>query len=267
MVLENGVRLSLLEWLKFGMISNAYDAVRNQKFYFLAGERDGSEIWDTGAQKIVGPESDDIVLLQRGQIARASVDGELSSDEGETRIPKLEELSSDLLAFFHDRLKVHLKDEGIRHDIIDAALAKPPADDLFLVVARARALAAFLATPDGENLVQGYRRAANILHQAEAADGVEYRYGADVKFAETDEERALFAALATAEAAIKPALKSEDFAAAMTQMARLRAPIDAFFDAVQVNADNQILRRNRLNLLHRIVETCGAVADLSRIEG
>ncbi|MDG3042307.1 glycine--tRNA ligase subunit beta [Roseicyclus marinus] len=175
--------------------------------------------------------------------------------------------SDDLLAFFHDRLKVHLRDEGIRHDIIDAALAKPPADDLFLVVARARALAAFLATPDGENLVQGYRRAANILTQAEEKDGVEYRYGADPKFAETDEERALFDALATAQAAIKPALEAEDFAAAMTHMASLRAPIDAFFTAVQVNADNQVVRRNRLNLLYRIVDTCGAVADLSRIEG
>ncbi|MDA0924047.1 MAG: glycine--tRNA ligase subunit beta [Proteobacteria bacterium] len=172
-----------------------------------------------------------------------------------------------LEAFFHDRLKVHLRDEGIRHDIIDAALARPPADDLFLVVARARALAGFLATPDGENLVQGFRRAANILHQAESADGVEYRYGADVKFAETLEEKSLFAALATAEAAIKPALAAEDFAAAMTQMASLRAPIDAFFEAVQVNAENQIVRRNRLNLLHRIVETCGAVADLSKLEG
>ncbi|WP_439138240.1 glycine--tRNA ligase subunit beta [Roseicyclus sp.] len=175
--------------------------------------------------------------------------------------------ATSLEAFFHDRLKVHLKDEGIRHDIIDAALAKPPADDLFLVVARARALAAFLATPDGENLVQGYRRAANILHQAESADGVEYRYGADVKFAETAEEKALFSALATVEAAIKPALGAEDFAGAMTQMAALRAPIDAFFEAVQVNAENQIVRRNRLNLLHRIVETCGAVADLSKLEG
>ena len=175
--------------------------------------------------------------------------------------------AASLAAFFHDRLKVHLRDEGIRHDVIDAALARPPADDLFLVVARARALAAFLATPDGENLVQGFRRAANILHQAEAADGVEYRYGADPKFAETAQERALFDALATAEAAIRPALRSENFAAAMTRMAALRAPIDAFFDAVQVNAENQILRRNRLNLLHRIVETCGAVADLSKLEG
>lgn len=177
------------------------------------------------------------------------------------------DLSTDLMAFFHDRLKVHLRGEGVRHDVIDAALSKPPVDDLALVVARARALSAFLATPDGENLVQGYRRAANILTQAEEKDGVEYRFGADPKFAETGEERALFAALAEAEAAIAPALAAEDFAGAMMQMARLRAPIDAFFEAVQVNADNQVVRRNRLNLLHTIVETCSAVADLSRLEG
>jgi glycyl-tRNA synthetase beta chain len=195
---------------------------------------------------------------------------ERGEDPGETlrsvgdRIP---DLSAELLAFFHDRLKVHLRGEGVRHDVIDAALAKPPADDLALVVARARALQAFLDTEEGENLVQGYRRAANILTQAEAADGVEYRFGADPKFAETEAEKTLFSALSEAEAAIKPALAAEDFAAAMTRMAHLRAPIDAFFEAVQVNADNQILRRNRLNLLHRIVETCGAVADLSRLEG
>ena len=177
------------------------------------------------------------------------------------------DLSTDLLAFFHDRLKVHLRAEDISHDVIDAALSKPPADDLALVVARARALQAFLKTPDGENLVQGYRRAANILAQAEEKDGVEYRYGADVKFAETDEERALFTALDAARTAIAPALQAEDFAAAMTRMATLRAPIDAFFEAVQVNADNQVVRRNRLNLLHQIVETCGQVADLSKLDG
>jgi glycyl-tRNA synthetase beta chain len=177
------------------------------------------------------------------------------------------DLSTDLLAFFHDRLKVHLRGEGVSHDVIDAALSKDPVDDLALVVARARALQAFLGTPEGENLVQGYRRAANILTQAEEADGVEYRFGADVKFAETDEERALFAALDTASKAIVPALAAEDFAAAMGHMAALRAPIDAFFEAVQVNAENQIVRRNRLNLLHQIVETCGQVADLGRLEG
>jgi glycyl-tRNA synthetase beta chain len=177
------------------------------------------------------------------------------------------DLSTDLLAFFHDRLKVHLRAEDITHDVIDAALSKPPVDDLALVVARARALQAFRGTPDGENLVLGYRRAANILTQAEDNDGVEYRFGADPKFAETDEERALFAALDTATAAIGPALQQEDFGAAMSHMAALRAPIDAFFEAVQVNADNQIVRRNRLNLLHQIVETCGQVADLGKLAG
>jgi glycyl-tRNA synthetase beta chain len=177
------------------------------------------------------------------------------------------DLSTDLLAFFHDRLKVHLRAEDITHDVIDAALSKLPVDDLALVVYRARALQAFLATPDGENLVQGFRRAANILTQAEEKDGVEYRFGADPKFAETDEERALFKALDTATANIAPALEAEDFGAAMSHMAALRAPIDAFFEACQVNSENQVVRRNRLNLLHQIVETCGQVADLTKLSG
>ncbi len=178
-----------------------------------------------------------------------------------------EAAARDLLSFFHDRLKVHLRDEGIRHDVIDACLSMAGNDDLALVVARARAVQAVLSTDDGENLIQGYRRANNILTQAEAKDGVEYRFGADMKFAETNEERALFAALAAAREAANPALASEDFATAMAALAALRGPIDAFFEKVQVNADSEIVRRNRLNLLHEIVETCGKVADLSRIEG
>jgi len=178
-----------------------------------------------------------------------------------------ESRTNDLLSFFHDRLKVFLKDQGIRHDVIDACLAMPGNDDLTLLVKRAEALAAFLKTEDGPNLLQGYKRANTILSQAEAKDGVEYSFGADVKFAETDEERALFTALDQAEAAITPAMTSEDFPAAMAAMAKLRAPIDAFFTAVQVNSDNQIVRRNRLNLLHRIRATCSGVADLTKIEG
>ncbi len=176
-------------------------------------------------------------------------------------------VARSLLAFLHDRLKVHLRDEGIRHDVIDACLAMPGNDDLTLLVHRARALSAFLKTDDGTNLLQGFRRANNILTQAEAKDGVEYSYGADPKFSETAAERALFAALDAAEAAIAPAMAAEDFAAAMASLADLRAPIDAFFEAVQVNADNAVLRRNRLNLLHRIRAACAPVADLSRIEG
>ena len=173
----------------------------------------------------------------------------------------------DLLAFIHDRLKVYLREQGIRHDVIDACLAMPGNDDLTLLVKRAEAVAAFLKTEDGANLLQGTKRAANILAAEEKKDGVEYSFGADVKFAEGPEEKALFAALDAAEAEIGPALAAEDFAAALTATARLRAPIDAFFTAVQVNSDNQIIRRNRLNLLNRIREIAGRVADLGRIEG
>ncbi|MGY6634974.1 MAG: glycine--tRNA ligase subunit beta [Alkalilacustris sp.] len=176
-------------------------------------------------------------------------------------------LTRDLLAFLHDRLKVYLREQGIRHDVIDACLAMPNNDDLTLLVARAEALQGMLSTEDGENLVQGFRRANNILTQAEERDGVEYSFGADPKLAEGPEERALFAALDAADAAIAPAMEAEDFTAAMRAMAGLRPPIDAFFEAVQINTDNQIVRRNRLNLLHRIRATCLSVADLTRLEG
>ena len=175
--------------------------------------------------------------------------------------------AADLLSFFHDRLKVFLRDEGIRHDVIDACLAMDGSDDIALLVKRARALQDMMGTEDGTNLLQGYKRASNILSQAEDKDGVEYSFGADVKFAEGDAEKALFAALDTAEAAIAPAMKAEDFAAAMSAMASLRGPIDGFFEAVQVNSENEIIRRNRLNLLSRIRTICTSVADLSRVEG
>ncbi|WP_341222880.1 glycine--tRNA ligase subunit beta [Loktanella salsilacus] len=175
--------------------------------------------------------------------------------------------SPSLLAFFHDRLKVYLKDLNIRHDVIDACIAMPGSDDLTLLVKRAKALQATLETDDGENLIQGFKRANNILTQAEEKDGVEYSYGADIKFAEDPAEKALFTALDTAEALIAPAMEAEDFGAAMAAMATLRGPIDQFFTDVQVNAESQILRRNRLNMLSRIRQICLSVADLTKIEG
>ncbi|MFB9224951.1 glycine--tRNA ligase subunit beta [Paracoccus cavernae] len=175
--------------------------------------------------------------------------------------------TADLLTFFHDRLKVFLKDQGIRHDIIDAAIAMEGNDDLVLLVNRATALSDFMKTEDGPNLLQGIKRASNILAQAEAKDGVEYSFGADPKFAETDQERALFAALSTAEPAIKAAVKAEDFPAAMAAIAGLRAPIDAFFEAVQINTENQTVRRNRLNLLSQIRAAGALIADFGKIEG
>ncbi|MCC5959820.1 MAG: glycine--tRNA ligase subunit beta [Rhodobacteraceae bacterium] len=197
--------------------------------------------------------------------------------------------ADDLLAFFHDRLKVHLREQGIRHDVIDACLAMPNNDYLTLLVKRAEALNSVLRTDDGSNLIQGFKRAnklwvdemkkagfnddpsflkaISVLDDAEAQDGVEYSFGPDPKFFEDDTEHALFNALDAADAVIAPAMEAEDFETAMQAMAALRAPIDAFFEAVQINADNQILRRNRLNLLHRIRATCLQVADLTRVEG
>ena len=182
----------------------------------------------------------------------------------DTKVP---DISANLLSFFHDRLKVFLRDQGIRHDVIDACIAMDGNDDLTLLAKRARALEDFLKTEDGTNLLQGFKRANNILSQAEEKDGVEYSYGADRKFAEDATETALFDALEAGGAAISPAIEAEDFAAAMRGMAALRAPIDAFFDAVQVNADSEVVRRNRLNLLSQIRQVCGQVADLTKIEG
>ncbi|UWR49750.1 glycine--tRNA ligase subunit beta [Phaeobacter inhibens] len=182
-------------------------------------------------------------------------------------LPSCQTVANDLLSFFHDRLKVFLRDQGIRHDVIDACIAMDGNDDLTLLVKRARALEDFMASDDGPNLLQGFKRANNILAQAEEKDGVEYAYGADKKFAEDDSEVALFDALAQSEGVISSAIEAEDFAAAMGSMAALRAPVDAFFKAVQVNSDNEVVRRNRLNLLSQIRKVCGQVADLTRIEG
>ena len=176
-------------------------------------------------------------------------------------------ITDDLVVFVHDRLKVFLRDRGVRHDVIDACIAMHGNDDITLLVKRAEALGAVLTTEDGVNLVQGFKRANNIVTQAEEKDGVEYSYGADVKFAETDVERAVFTALETAEPKIQAALDAEDFETAMTAMATLRAPVDAFFDAVQINAENDIIRRNRLNLLNQMRAICSKVADLTKVEG
>ena len=177
------------------------------------------------------------------------------------------DLSTDLLAFFHDRLKVYLRDQGLRYDVIDACLTLDGGDDLSLIVARAKALNDILKTEDGENLVQGFKRANNILTQAEERDGVEYSFGADPKFAEVTEEKDLFAALDTAEAKIAKANEAEDFVGAMAAMAAMRPAVDAFFEAVQVNTENEIVRRNRLNLLGKIRDICLKAADLTKLEG
>ena len=273
LVLGNGVRLSAGRIVRsaFGLVLSSL-ASRGRLLRFDRSEN-GEEIWRDASDPFVaedgrltpGHPAASALLEWNGQ--RLLAFSGVSFSSSEHLVPQIEVVGEQLLAFFHDRLKVFLKDEGIRHDVIDACLAMPGNDDLTLLVKRARALSAMLATEDGTNLIQGFRRANNILTQAEQKDGVEYSYGPDPKFAETPEEAALFTALDAAEAKIAPAMQAEDFAGAMAAMADLRAPIDAFFTAVQVNSDNPIIRRNRLNLLHRIRAVCGQVADLGRIEG
>lgn len=190
---------------------------------------------------------------------------DLGIDHTDLRGPHI--FFANLLSFFHDRLKVYLKDKGISHDVIDACLAMPGNDDLTLLVKRAEALQGFLKTDDGENLLQGYKRAANILRAEEKKDGVAYEGTPEVKYAEEEAERALFAALAEAGPKIEAALGDEDISGAMAALAGLRAPIDAFFDGVQVNAENAVVRRNRLCLLNNIREVMHKVAVFAEISG
>jgi glycyl-tRNA synthetase beta chain len=177
--------------------------------------------------------------------------------------------AADLLAFFADRLKVYLRDQGARHDLVDAVFALPGQDDLLLIVRRVEALQKFLETEDGKNLLAGYKRAANILRIEEKKDGRAYDAAPDAALAAQGEpaERALAEALQTARAEASKAVEAEDFAGAMRALSTLRAPVDAFFTDVTVNADEPRLRENRLLLLNALRAATQEVADFSKIEG
>jgi glycyl-tRNA synthetase beta chain len=174
---------------------------------------------------------------------------------------------NELLNFFADRLKVALREKGTRHDLIDAAFSLSHEDDLVRLVARVEALQAFLKTDDGAHLLAGYKRAANILKIEEKKDGKTYVSEVNESLLSEPAEKALYGGLAMAKSNIAPLLEKEDFASAMKQMAALRVPVDAFFDAVKVNADDKLVRENRLNLLASLRATLHQVADFSKIEG
>ena len=181
------------------------------------------------------------------------------------QLKKIDKFDDELLAFFADRLKVALREKGIRHDLIDAVFALGGEDDLVRLVRRVEALQAFLETDDGANLLTGYTRAANILKIEEKKDKREYR-GVPDGLVEEDEKE-LQAALVRTKVDAAKALAEEDFAEAMLSLAALRAPVDRFFDHVTVNAKDESLRENRLRLLAQIVETAHHVADFSKVEG
>jgi len=177
------------------------------------------------------------------------------------------EVAEDLLDFFADRMKVALKEQGVRHDLIAAVFALGGEDDLVRLLARVDALARFLAGEDGANLLTAQKRAANILRIEEKKDGKSYAAAPDAALLTQPEEKALHVALMKAAAAARDAVSHEDFTAAMAAMSELRKPVDAFFDKVTVNDADPALRGNRLKLLSEIRTTLGLVADFSRIEG
>lgn len=183
--------------------------------------------------------------------------------------PVLRGKAVDLLSFFADRLKVHLREQGARHDLIDAVYALGGQDDLLRIVKRVEALGAFLDSDDGANLLAGVKRAANILRIEEKKDKASYDGEPDPSLYDMMEEKALAEAIAEVRQSATRALApgKEKFEAAMTAMARLRGPVDAFFDAVTVNADRPDLRANRLKLLAQIRTTTHLVADFSKIAG
>jgi glycyl-tRNA synthetase beta chain len=173
----------------------------------------------------------------------------------------------DLLSFFADRLKVQLREQGARHDLVDAVFSVSGQDDLLMIVHRVEALGKFLDSDDGKNLLAGYKRATNIIRIEEKKDKREYTGTPDSKKYQLPEEKALAGAIDVAKKEASAAVAKEDFAAAMRAMVKLRPRVDAFFDKVTVNVDDKALRENRLKLLNEIREATRSVADFSKIEG
>jgi len=175
-------------------------------------------------------------------------------------------LPSDLLAFFADRLKVQLREQGARHDLVDAVFALGGQDDLLMIVRRVEALGKFLDSDDGKNLLAGTKRASNILAIEEKKDKRSFDGAPDAALYGLTEEKALAKAIDEVKAEAGAAVAKEDFAAAMSAMAKLRPPVDAFFDKVRVNDDDSKVRENRLKLLNEIRSATRAVADFSKIQ-
>ncbi len=278
-VLESDVRLRLVPLVDIALKQQIQSASKLGTTYWMS-ERTTGKV--ENAEPGEGYEILDYVLYRREtmQGGRFFVSSAIWNGPGIIAAARLGEVEgtierefsnlglvpADLLSFFADRLKVHLREQGARHDLIDAVFALGE-DDLVLIVKRVEALGAFLDTDDGANLLAGYKRAANILKAEEKKDGEAYSGDPDPGQFEQDEEKALHKALQSATAEASKALDAEDFAAAMGAMAKLRGPVDAFFDKVTVNADDAKVRRNRLLLLSQIRDALGKVADFSKIEG
>jgi glycyl-tRNA synthetase beta chain len=198
-------------------------------------------------------------------IAQGQKPGESVRDTVERVVKGLN--ASGLQAFFADRLKVQLREQGARHDLVDAVFALEGQDDLLMVVRRVEALGKFLDSDDGKNLLAGTKRASNILAIEEKKDKRTFDGAPNAALYSLGEEKALAKAIDQAKKEAGSAVAKEDFAGAMTAMAKLRPAVDAFFDKVKVNDDDPKVRENRLKLLNEIRSATRAVADFSKIEG
>jgi glycyl-tRNA synthetase beta chain len=199
-----------------------------------------------------------------------TVQGDISSvtPKGQAVIHQLEDrFSLDLLSFFADRLKVQLREQGARHDLVDAVFALGGQDDMLMVVRRVEALGQFLDSDDGKNLLAGIKRASNILAIEEKRDKRTFEGAPNPALYSLPEEKALADAIDLVNVEASVAVMNEDFASAMSFLATLRPAVDAFFDKVKVNDDDPKVRENRLKLLNEIRAATRAVADFSRIEG
>ncbi len=255
-VLDNELRLSLraLLWRHFGVV--------------------GRDEALAEAVALLHPLHEDIVKLSKTDVELA-IKLEVLVSEKSRRVtgPVLVQAHAflhqthDLLAFFADRLKVQLREQGARHDLVDAVFALGGQDDLLMVVRRVEALGKFLDTDDGRNLLAGVKRASNIIRIEEKKDGRDFAGAPNPALYRQTEEKALAEAIAVAKDDAGAATGREDFAAAMSAIAVLRPKVDAFFDKVTVNVDDAALRENRLKLLNEIRAATRSVADFSRIEG
>jgi len=251
-ILNNGLRIRIFKWLF------AHTVVLKTKIQ-------GGGIPDVPYSEHMPPDALQIVGLDVGKKIIQDIRHH-GGPEGFSK-ESIGPMLADLMIFFADRLKVQLRDQGARHDLVDAVFALEGQDDLLLIVRRVEALGKFLDSEDGKNLLAGYKRATNIIRIEEKKDGRDYTGAPEPKLYSQPEEKALARAIDAAKAEATRAVEKEDFAAAMRAMAKLRPHVDAFFDKVTVNVDDKALRENRLKLLNEIRAATSAVADFSKIEG
>ncbi len=258
LVLENGVRTKLRSVMAVSLFSLVHNG--GKVFSVVWQNRPGENGVISGIEEFTTGVNSAADMMSHNAVGLCAE----SFDKGDAYAAP-STIVGDLLGFFADRLKVLLRDQGQRHDLVDAVFALGD-DDLVRIVRRVEALGAFLATEDGENLLAGYKRASNIL-RAEAKKG-DLPEGDPVALdGAPPEETALIAAVSKAGTEVDAALATEDFAAAMTALAALRAPVDAFFTAVMVNSDVPAERDNRLKLLGQVRTVMGRVADFGKVGG